>query len=157
MRPLLVSFFVFFLMLLGTNYVYQNWLENDSNLEYSDNVAYSHASKVITLQAPSGKRLVPMGAVLGMNDVNTVEYSFKINIDAGESLSVYAKNVLFVQNNQSYTNYEELVDFNYEIEMINATEALVKVFVNLNMPSNEEEYLVMKGSTVSFEVVFLPQ
>ncbi len=155
MRPLLVSFFVFFLMVFGTHLVYQNWLENDSNLEYSDNLAYSHASQVVTLKAPSGKRLVPVGAVLGINDVNYVDYSFKVNVKAGNTLSVEAINVLFVNDNETFDAYADLVDFDFEVVMTSDTEALVNVRVHLHMPNTEVELAVMKGSSVTFELNFI--
>ena len=154
MRPLLVSFFVFFLMLFGTNYVYQNWLENDSNLEYSANLAYSHTSQVVTLSAPSGKRLVPNGAVLGLNDVNYVDYSFKVTVKEGSSLSVDVKNVLFVNDIETYEALGALINFDIDIQSISATESVVNIRVSLNMPTNDDEYSVMKGSSVQFELVF---
>lgn len=154
MRPSWVSFFVFLFLLLGTYFTYQNWLENDSNLLYSENVAYSHTSKVITLSAPSGKRLVPVGAVLGVNDVNEVVYSFNVDVSEGNTLEVLANNITFKNETMTYSDVSDLLLFDYEIVMISETKAMVKVTVGLRMPVTEYELSVIQGSQVSFQLLF---
>ena len=154
MRPSWVSFFVFLFLLLGTYFTYQNWLENDSNLVFSENVAYSHTSRVVSLSAPTGKRLVPVGAVLGVNDVNEVNYTFNADVKSGEELEVFAHNITFKNGNTIYENVEDLLVFEYDILRVSDTEALVTVTVSLRMPSNEYELSIIKGSQVSFELLF---
>lgn len=154
MRPSWVSFFVFLFLLLGTYFTYQNWLENDSNLVFSENVAYSHTSRVVTLSAPTGKRLVPVGAVLGVNDVNEVNYTFNVDVKSGEEHDVFARNITFKNGNTIYENVEDLLVFEYDIHRVSDTEALVTVSVSLRMPATEYELSVMKGSQVSFELLF---
>jgi hypothetical protein len=149
-----VSFFVFLFLLLGTYFTYQNWLENDSNLVYSENVAYSHTSKVITLSAPTGKRLVPVGAVLGVNDVNEVTYTFNVDVTEGNTLDVLAHNITFKNGNQTFTNVNDLLLFDYAIEMISESEALVSVSVSLRMPTSDFELSIIQGSSVSFQLLF---
>lgn len=157
MRPSWVSFFVFLFLLLGTYFTYQNWLENDSNLLFSENVAYSHTSKVITLSAPSGKRLVPVGAVLGVNDVNEVVYSFNVDVSEGNTLEVLANNITFKNETMTYLDVSDLLLFDYEIVMISETKAMVKVTVGLRMPVTEYELSVIQGSQVSFQLLFNQQ
>lgn len=157
MRPSWVSFFVFLFLLLGTYFTYQNWLENDSNLLYSENAAYSHTSKVITLSAPSGKRLVPVGAVLGVNDVNEVVYSFNVDVSEGNTLEVLANNITFKNETMTYSDVSDLLLFDYEIVMISETKAMVKVTVGLRMPVTEYELSVIQGSQVSFQLLFNQQ
>lgn len=154
MRPSWVSFFVFLFLMLGTYFTYQNWLENDSNLLYSENIAYSHTSKVITLSAPSGKRLVPVGAVLGVNDVNEVVYSFNVDVSEGNTLEVLANNITFKNETMTYSDVSDLLLFDYEIVMISETKAMVKVTVGLRMPVTEYELSVIQGSQVSFQLLF---
>ncbi len=154
MRPLWVSFFVFFGVLFGTYLVYQNWLKNDSNLQYVDNIAFSHATKILKLSAPSGKRLVPEGAVLGVNDIDHVEYTFSVDIEEGHILEVQASNVTFKNASESFYNIDGMLLFNYEIEMTNNNEAIVTVTVSLKMPANEVEHAMIQGSSVSFQLFF---
>ena len=154
MRQLFVSFFVFFLLLFGTHFVYQNWLENDSNLQLSDSVAYSHSSKILKLSAPSGKRLVPVGAVLGQNDVNHVVYTYSVDLEEGTTLEVLLTNVTMKNATDTFENVEGMLLYEYDIEMINSLEAIVTITVSLKMPTNDLEQAMIQGSTVSFQLLF---
>lgn len=157
MRQKFVSFFVSLLVIFGTYFVYQNWLENDSNLQYSDSIAYSHATDVITLSAPTGKRLVPVGAVLGRNDVNSVEYVFSIAVEEGQTLEVLLENVTIKNNKETYTDVQDILLYEYEVEMKSALEAVVCVTISLRMPSNEMERFMIQGGRVSFQILFNPK
>ena len=157
MRPLVVSFFVFLFAFFGTGYVYQNWLENDSNLLFSDNVAYSHTSKVLTLSAPSGKRLVPVGAVLGVNDVNVIHYNFEVDIEENKSIEVLLDNVIFRNSEESFYQMEDMLLFEYHVDLVNESLANVTVSISLRMPQTELEYQIMQGSQVSLQLLFNPK
>ncbi len=153
MRPLWVSFFVFFLMLSSTYVTYQEWLKNESDLSFSEEIAYSHSSRVIELSAPSGKRLVPMGAVLGINDVNQVEYRFSVRVKNDHVVTVKAVNVVFQTSDTVYEDVESLLVFDYHINQIDQENAEVTVVVSLAMPSNEVEKTIIQGSNASFELM----
>ncbi len=154
MRQLFVSFFVFFLLLFGTHFVYQNWLENDSNLQLSDSVAYSHASKIIELSAPSGKRLVPVGAVLGVNDVDHVEYTFEVAVEEGCTIDVLLTNVIIQNEMDTFQQVDDMLVYEYDVEMINSLRAVVTITVSLRMPTSVEERSMLQGSKVSFQILF---
>ncbi len=154
MRKIMLSFFVLLSLLLGTMYAYQQWQEQGTNIDFSNVSALSQTSKIITLSAPSGKTLVPNGAILGMNDVNVIYYTYQINLDEEHSLNVMASNVTFNKNNTTFSDTDGMLMFEFDIEMIGDNFAEVSVRVSLNMPDSKEQYDRIIGSTATFQLVF---
>ncbi|MFA5005867.1 MAG: hypothetical protein WC509_00145 [Candidatus Izemoplasmatales bacterium] len=155
MRQLFVSFFVFLFVIISTHLTYQYWLENDSGLQWNDAVAYSYASQVVKLSAPSGKRLVPVGAVLGRNDVNEVSYRYSVALEEGHEFEVQLVNVTIRNANATYENVNDMLLFEHEVETGVSSQANVTVTIRLRMPSTEEERAMIQGSTVSFQLNFI--
>ncbi|XMB72878.1 hypothetical protein RJI07_02955 [Mycoplasmatota bacterium WC30] len=154
MRTILLSFFVLFCVIFGTDYAYQEWLSEQSEYEFIDVTSINQLSEHQFLSAPSGKTLVPSGAILGVNDVDVVIYTYLIDIEIGHTLDVAIGKVSLTKDTETYNDVDEVLSSSYEIEMLNETQAKVAISVYLNMPDTEEQYNLVMGSSASFQLVF---
>ncbi|MBU1145022.1 MAG: hypothetical protein KJ971_04085 [Firmicutes bacterium] len=154
MRPLVVSFFVFLLLLFGSALAYQEWLNQQTIFEFSEVVSLSQSSQVQNLSAPSGKRLVPTGAILGIDDVTEVYYTYVVKVEDGHFLEVEIAHSLITLESEMYLLANQMLIFSSDIEMIDDTHAKVVVGISLNMPSSEEEANFLQAGVLSFQVLF---
>jgi len=56
--------------------------------------------------------------------------------------------------NDTFENVDNMLLYEYDIEMKNSLEAIVTITVSLKMPTNEFEHAMIQGSTVSFQLHF---
>ena len=154
MKTTLVSFFVFFGVLLGTYFAYQKWQNSDTTINFSDVASLSQTSKIQSLSIPEGKTLVPLGAIMTENDVNQVVFTYFVDVSEGYDLKASVSDVSFTKNNVKYADEHELLMFTIDVEMIGDTKAKVLVYVSLNMPASEEEFQMIMGSSASFRMNF---
>ena len=152
MKKMLMSFFVLFCIVLS-GFAYNYW-QNDLDDKYSSVIELSQTSKVETLKVPDGKHLVPEGVLMGENDVNAVYYTYLVETDETTELNVSVNNVFFVKNNIKNLDETGLLRFDFEIDQVNSSQARVIITIRLNMPETQEQYNMIKGSTVSFSLVF---
>jgi len=154
MRAILVSFFVFLGTIVGTMLIFQQWQSLQFESEYYNVIPLSSSSKVQSLNVPNGKTLVPSGSILGVNDIDTITYTYLVDIEKGNNLEVIFSNVTFTKNGLTFIDNDGLLSFSYEVEMSTSTTSKVTVSIRLNMPETEEQYLLISGSSVSFKVNF---
>jgi len=153
MRKMLMSFFVL-LCLLSTVITYDYWDKTVEDEQFTEVVALSQKSTVTKISTPSGKSLVPKGTILGTNDVDEIEISYLVETSENTELNVFIEDVFIQKNEYRFTDEEDSLSFDFNIEQINEFQAEVKIIVNLNMPKNKDHYELIKDSSISFKVVF---
>lgn len=154
MRGILVSFFVFLGAIVGTFFIYQQWQSTQFESEYISVIPLGNRSKVQSLSAPSGKTLVPTGSILSQNDVESVTYTYLVNVEEGNNLEIYFTKVSFTKNGMTTLDKDGLLSFSHNIETIESNLVKVSVTIHLNMPETEAQYNQIIGSSVSFQVNF---
>ena len=155
MRTFLMSFFIFLFLASGTKIAYQEWLDHQTLLTFNATEPFELVTYSEVLSAPSGQRLVPMGAILGIHDVDVVSYTYSVPIEAGNSLEVTFSDVSLSKSGIRTFDTDDILNFSYEVEMLRSNIAKVTVFVRMNMPTTETQYLRLQGSTVAFKVAFI--
>ncbi len=154
MKAKVMSFFVLLSMVvtgLAFNYYVDQPVEN----QFGNVIAMSSDSTPITVETvstPSGKTLVPEGALLGQNDVTALDYTYLITADEGENLEVAVKDVVFLKDNLEFDDEYGLLVIEYSFETISNNEVLLHVTMSLNMPENEVQYNSIAGHTLSFNL-----
>lgn len=149
----LMSFFVFTALILGTFLSFNVWKSNQSLITFTDVEQLSSVTKIQKLSAPEGKTLVPVGAILGVNDVTSISYTYIVERDSEEAFEVIPTNVFLQKNNQTF-EADTFLHFTFTIEQIDSTRSRVIVDISLNMPSSEAEYNLIDGSSISFQLLF---
>ena len=107
-----------------------------------------------TLSHDPSKRLIPKGAILGVDDVNQVVISYLVTLDDSQDLTLDVRvNNLLIGNSPDY-NHLINIDIiqnnennNYKVEAI----------LTLNMPANESEYKAIVNQVITFSLVFSAQ
>ena len=145
----------FFILLLGsfTLISYDKWNQQPVEDQFGEVVALSNTSSIIqNISSPQGKTLVPKGAILGANDVDTLYYNYIIEVEDDTDFSVFFKKVVFLKDNSEYQDEHNLLAFDYVIEHISETRVSLTVSVSLNMPENETQYNLICNSNISFHM-----
>jgi hypothetical protein len=155
MRTFLMSFFIFLFLTTATTLAYHEWLDHQTLLAFKTAEPFELVTYSEVLTAPSGQRLVPMGAILGIHDVDVIAYTYSVPIEAGNSLEVTFSDVTLSKSGTMIFDTDEILDFSYEVETLDPNLAKVTVFVRMNMPTTETQYLRLQGSTVAFKVAFI--
>lgn len=154
MKAKVMSFFIL-LSLLITGLAFSLWLDQPVENQFGEVVAMSSESSpltVTTVFASSGKSLVPEGAILGQNDVTTLEYTYVISANEGEVLDLAVNEVVFLKDNQEFADEFDLLVIEYNFEAVSSNEILLNVSMSLNMPENETQYNSIAGSALSFYI-----
>lgn len=154
MKTLLVSFFVFLTLVASTVFAYQEWLKTQNYFDFNNVQTLSETSKIQSVSAPEGKRLVPRGAILGMNDVDEVYFTYFVEVESGKSLEVSVSRAFFSKNNSVFEDSYNLLAFEISVDMTDTETAEVTVCVYLNMPDSQEVANMIVGSSASFELYF---
>lgn len=130
-----------------------NEFNNDKNVSASQISLHENEEIVInrTLSHNSNKRLIPTGAVLGINDIDEVVFMYEVNINENDDLKLFVET-----QNVLIGNSSELSRFiNFDIKINNENNCYkVKVLLSLNMPANEVEYNSIINQQISFSIVF---
>ncbi|XFA98779.1 hypothetical protein ACAG96_07865 [Candidatus Izemoplasma sp. B36] len=153
MRTMMMSFFVLLCVLL-TVFIYDLWDESIEEAQFAEVIALSQESTTTRLTSPSGKRLVPKGAILTGEDIDEIEVQYLVEMKENCKLNVYVKDVFFKKNNEIFRDDRDSLSFNFDIEEINESQARVTVLVQLNMPKDKDHYELIKNSSISFNLVF---
>jgi hypothetical protein len=112
-----------------------------------------------------GKRLVPSGSILGVNDVEEVVFSYRVFVQDGLELDVKESSILF--NGQEVNTVEDLLHFDYEISILEEDALHTNLFegsesgyfvqvvlrVSMDQPS-QDDYNLVAGKAMTFEVIF---
>jgi hypothetical protein len=121
-----------------------------------------------TVNPGEGITLVPVGAFRGINDVNEVIYTYHVSLNKQGLLRVSAKNILVDGLENPYgliqiDIYEDEPNTTpqsiYEIAMNTLGEddlsrVTIRVRLTLSMPENEEQYMAVKGRSITFTLEF---
>ncbi len=153
MKAFLVSFFVFLSALLGSSYAFEEWKKTEY-LDYTQVVTSNKTTQLQNLTTPEGKRLVPKGALMGTNDIDTVFYTYLVDVKDGMYLDVEISNVFLTKNGIVQTDEFELIQIEIQIIELDGNQAEVGISISLRMPETEEQYQALSGSRVSFEIDF---
>ena len=152
MRAIVMSFFLL-LMGLFTTFSYVKWSQQPVEDQFGEAITLSNRSSVIqTVSTPEGKTLVPKGAVLCANNVNTLYYNYIVEIEENDDLSVFIDKVFFEKDNFEYQDEDNLLVFDYVIEHISETKISLTILVSLNMPETEAQYNLICNSSISFHL-----
>ena len=137
MRAKVMSFFVLLSMFL-TGLVFHFWQTN-SEEQFGEVVALSNKSNVAIncISSPTGKTLVPEGAILGLNDVYTLDYVYLIDLGDNENIFVFIDKAVFIKDNQEFIDQYGLINLNYDLVEYSSNQMLLTVKVSLNMPKNQ--------------------
>ncbi len=152
MRAIVMSFF---LLLLGfsTVFSYKLWVQQPVEDQFGEVIALNNSTSIIqSISSPQGKTLVPKGAILGANNVDTLYYNYIVEIEENHDLSVFIDKVFFEKDNFEYQDEDNLLIFDYVIERISETKISLTVLVSLNMPETEAQYNLICNNSISFHL-----
>jgi len=145
----------FFLLLLGfsTVFSYKLWVQQPVEDQFGEVIALNNSTSIIqSISSPQGKTLVPKGAILGANNVDTLYYNYIVEIEENHDLSVFIDKVFFEKDNFEYQDEDNLLIFDYVIERISETKISLTVLVSLNMPETEAQYNLICNNSISFHL-----
>lgn len=107
-------------------------------------------------EVPENKVLVPVGAVMKANDVNSIVLTYNVKLDqaalADLNLNVAASNVLIggLADNAGLVN----ISIVKASPTVNSTDVLVTVTVTLTQPDTVAIYNVIKNQKITFDLTF---
>jgi len=121
-----------------------------------------------TVNPGDGITLVPLGAFRGKNDVSEVVYTYQVSLNKEGLLRVSAKNIridgvenphgLIVidiyeeePNETPKSIYEKMMNISGDDDLSRTT---IRVRITLLLPENEEQYLAVKGRSITFTLEF---
>lgn len=154
MRTIGVSLLAFFFVLLVTHVAFLYWDANQTIFQY-ENVSLVGTNTTIQQRFASNQnnRLVPLGAVKGVNDVDSVSFYYEIKMEKLHTLEVLIEDVTFLKTQSELLDIYGLVITNHEITYVNQI-AVVVVTVSLRMPQTEAELVMIQNSSLTFRVEF---
>jgi hypothetical protein len=153
MRAILLSFFAFIFIFFSATTAFNYWNESQNEIQFNNINQLAQTVDIVNLTAPTGKTLVPMGAVLGINDVDNIEYHYIVKTTQEGNISVQAKNVTLTNNGNSYSGQNILL-FTYKTQKIDDTHQDVLVNISMQMPKNESQYNILRNSSISLQLEF---
>jgi len=135
-------------------FAYQEWQKSQDYFGFENVQSLSETSKIQSISAPEGKRLVPIGAIMGVNDVNEVYFTYFVDVESGKNLNVEISRAFFTKNGDVFEDSYGLMQFDIVIEMISDLKAEVHICITLSMPKTEEIANLIYGSSASFQMLF---
>lgn len=154
MRTIVMSFFVL-LLTFFTGFAYNQWSEQPLDRQFSVTTDFGEKTVVVQeLSVPTTNRLVPMGAILGQDDVTTIYYKYLVKSEEDIDLGVVIDEAYFIKNETKYLDEYNLLVFDYTIEETSDLESIVTIAVSLNMPENKTQYDLVSGSQITFNLKF---
>ncbi len=152
MRTILVSFFVFLSVIIGTCFSFNYWQDSNQILANNSIIELSNKSQIQRVNIPEGKTLIPIGAVLKENDINQISYNYIVDNSELSIDNLSVSNVILSKNNQNFNNLNELLNFDISIVDVdydlNCT--YLSLTISLNMPNSQAEYELLVSSQISF-------
>lgn len=154
MRTIGVSLLAFFFVLLVTHVAFLYWDANQTIFQY-ENVSLVGTNATIQQRFASNQnnRLVPLGAVKGVNDVDSISFYYEIKMEKLHTLEVSIEDITFIKTQSEFLDTYGLVITNHEITYVDQI-AVVVVTVSLRMPQTEAELVMMQNSSLTFRVEF---
>jgi hypothetical protein len=150
-----MSFFILLLSLF-TGLSYEQWNQQPVEDQFGEVIALNNSKTVIqSVISPEGKKLIPQGAVLGINDVYTLNYNYIVETDGSTDFSAYVDKVYFVKDNIQHFDEDNLLVFDYVIEQISDSHISLTLLVSLNMPETEAQYNLICNSGILFHLQLL--
>jgi len=162
MKKLLISLVLVFFISISTMKAYAYY--EDASTDY---ITEEHPQVLLSqkMMTEAGKRLVPSGSILGVNDVEEVLFSYRVFVQDGLKLEVEESNILF--NGQELDVVQDLFNFDYSISVLEEDSLHTNLFegseagyfvevvlrVSMETPSLEE-YEMVANKAMTFEVIF---
>ena len=125
---------------------------------YSSNEIVIQAGASIEVEnvvkADDNNKLVPLGAILGIDDVDKIEVTYEVklnNTDKDLKLNVTVDEILIGGESE----YAHLVNIKLVYDdNISSEVSYVNVVITLNMPSNKNEYLSIMNQQITYKLTF---
>ena len=146
--------FILFLLIIGFAFTLTSFnMFNDEKVVSANQLNLNNKEEIVLNQLvtnDSSKRLVPVGTILGVDDINEVVMEYEVLVNKNDvELIVQVDNVL-IGNEDSYSHL-----INIEISQEHLDDKyLVKAIISLNMPANETEYNAIANKQITFSLVF---
>lgn len=119
------------------------------------------------LSTNSNQTIVPLGSILKVGDVTSVQYTYEVILADGYSLEAHLSQLTLSNDMLDSDTLSSLFNFSFEIEDLGYSEAsngllqapseginyLVTLTVTMNMPESELVYNSIAGAQISFNVV----
>ena len=146
--------FLLFAMNVG---VYTKWFD-----DYEGSLDEDYRVLERTGGLNEGERLVPKGAMLGPNDVDSIEYTYVVQIEQGSDLTPALRNIQIHHDDAIYDNTHGLVVYESAIASLEeADEAYyrmeVELSVSLKMPEESDAYNALRGArNLTFDFAMMP-
>lgn len=113
-----------------------------------------------------GKYLVPKGAILGVDDTDKIVYTYKVYIQDNVDFKYYIENIMINQQHVS-NDISDLFEFEISGKVLNQKTNFIdlltekedgyyieiEVILSMRYP-NEEQFLLISGQDLSFEILF---
>ncbi len=153
MRAMVLSFFALLIVIFGTIFAYKVWQKEDDSIKFNNLNQLTKTVDITRIDVPDGKNLVPKGAILGVNDVYTIRYSYVVETDTKESIDVKLNNVILKNSDGIYVG-DDMLSMVYSVKPIDENHQIVNIDISLNEPETQSQYDLLKDSNISFQFVF---
>ena len=163
MKKLILSLVLIFLFSLSSLKIYAMAEDANKILLTSEN---THVVISQSVNTSDGKYLVPKGAILGVNDVEEIRFTYLIFVQYGIEVN-YSINNIKINNDIASQEIKDLFVFDFKVdipknhhiqlEFFDDTKAgyfmEVTVILSMDIPT-EEQYLEIAGQHLSFDITF---
>ena len=163
MKKLILGLVLVFFISLSFVRVYSFNLDEDALTMSQSN---THILISQSTEMNGGKRLVPMGAILGVDDTDKVVYTYKVYIKDNVDFRYHVENIMINQQNVS-NDISDLFEFQITSRVLRQetrfTDLIIEkedgyyievvVVLSMHYPS-EEQFLLISGQDLSFEIIF---
>ncbi|MGS0973744.1 MAG: hypothetical protein ACVCEJ_11035 [Candidatus Izemoplasmataceae bacterium] len=162
MKKLLISLVLIFFISISTMKAYAYY--EDANTTY---ITESKPQELLSqkLVTEEGKKLVPTGSILGVDDVEEVVFVYQVFVQNGLSIDVEQANLLF--NNQAQSELENLFNFDFTIIELESDSLHTNLFegsedgyfveitltLSMNTPTLDQ-YKLVANNVMTFDVLF---
>lgn len=163
MKKLLLSLVLVFFISTSATRVYAYYEDIDTSYITVDS---THVLVSQNMETNNGKNLVPKGAILGIDDIEEIVFTYTVFVQEGIKIDYHINNIL-IDNELVSEDIVNLFEFEFEVEIFDQGSLQIDMFkeeqngyfveitlkLSMNSP-NEEQYLHIANKQLNFEVIF---
>ena len=163
MKKLILSLVLIFFITLSSKRIYSYSQEINTKAIDNDNTHIVVSSDV---SFGDGKKLIPRGAILGIDDTKEITYTYTLFVQDNIEID-YFVNSMEIDGEEIAPELSNLFDFEFKMEKVEYTSIHVGLFdeghsgfyvevslvLSMDFPT-EEQYDQISGKQLSFQVTF---
>ena len=163
MKKLILCLVLIFFISLSAKRIHAYSIDSSTPYLTSEN---THILVSQDMETKDGKYLVPTGAILGINDVEEIVFTYKIFVQKNVEVNYYIKNIV-INSELASSEISNIFNFEFEEKSIEFDSLQTSVFdkevkgeyieitliMSMNFPT-AEQISSIAGKQISFEISF---